>query len=62
MKLVLVVDYLVFIFLKFCDWTVEVKEGNIVSIVKEEDWQGNSKRGHIIDYGEAVVMPGLIDV
>ncbi|KAG8635361.1 allantoinase isoform X2 [Manihot esculenta] len=41
---------------------VEVKEGNIVSIVKEEDWQGNSKRGHIIDYGEAVVMPGLIDV
>lgn len=39
-----------------------MKEGNIVSIVKEEDWQGNSKRGHIIDYGEAVVMPGLIDV
>ncbi|XP_037492442.1 allantoinase isoform X2 [Jatropha curcas] len=41
---------------------VEVKEGNIVSIVKEEDWQGYSKRGPILDYGEAVVMPGLIDV
>ncbi|KAF2303356.1 hypothetical protein GH714_017093 [Hevea brasiliensis] len=41
---------------------VEVKEGIIVSIVKEEDWQGNSKRGQIIDYDEAVIMPGLIDV
>ncbi|XP_011027852.1 PREDICTED: allantoinase [Populus euphratica] len=41
---------------------VEVKEDKIVSIVKEEDWHGNLKRGQIIDYGEAVVMPGLIDV
>ncbi|KAJ4846568.1 hypothetical protein Tsubulata_043281 [Turnera subulata] len=41
---------------------VEVKEGNIVSVIKEADWQGNSKRGKIIDYGEAVVMPGFIDV
>lgn len=39
---------------------VEVKGGNIVSIVKEEDWHGKSKE--VIDYGEAVVMPGLIDV
>ncbi|CAK7350610.1 unnamed protein product [Dovyalis caffra] len=41
---------------------VEVKDENIVSIIKEEDWHGNLKRGQIIDYGEAVVMPGLIDV
>jgi allantoinase len=41
---------------------VEVKEEKIVSIIKEEDWHGNLKRGQIIDYGEAVVMPGLIDV
>ncbi|GAV77921.1 Amidohydro_1 domain-containing protein [Cephalotus follicularis] len=41
---------------------VEVKGGNIISIVMEEEWHRNSKRGHVIDYGEAVVMPGLIDV
>ncbi|EEF43258.1 allantoinase isoform X2 [Ricinus communis] len=41
---------------------VEVKEGNIVSVVKEEDWHVNFKRGHMIDYGEVVVMPGFIDV
>ncbi|KAJ6402072.1 hypothetical protein OIU84_014195 [Salix udensis] len=34
----------------------------IVSIIKEEDWHGDLKREQIIDYGEAVVMPGLIDV
>ncbi|GLT75082.1 hypothetical protein SLA2020_468330 [Shorea laevis] len=39
---------------------VEVNGGNIVSIVKEEDWKGKSKE--LVDYGEAVVMPGLIDV
>ena len=43
-------------------WAVEIKEGKILSIVKEEDWQGKSKLGHIVDYEEAVVMPGLIDV
>lgn len=42
--------------------SVEIKEGKILSIVKEEDWQGKSKVGHIVDYEEAVVMPGLIDV
>ncbi|XP_062161688.1 allantoinase [Alnus glutinosa] len=41
---------------------VEIREGKIASIVKEEDEHGNSKVGHIVDYGEAVVMPGLIDV
>lgn len=40
---------------------VEVKGGNIISVV-EEDWQGIVKTGQVIDYGEAVVMPGLIDV
>jgi cytosine/adenosine deaminase-related metal-dependent hydrolase len=37
-------------------WAVQIREGKIASIVKEEDV------GHIVDYGEAVVMPGLIDV
>ncbi|KAJ4703465.1 allantoinase [Melia azedarach] len=41
---------------------VEIKGGNIVSIVKEEDWHRNSKTGQVIDYGDAVIMPGLIDV
>ncbi|XP_059435708.1 allantoinase-like isoform X1 [Corylus avellana] len=41
---------------------VEIRGGKIASIVKEEDGRGNSKVGHIVDYGEAVVMPGLIDV
>ncbi|KAG6694631.1 hypothetical protein I3842_09G058400 [Carya illinoinensis] len=41
---------------------VEIKEGKIVTIVKEEDRHWNSKEGHVVDYGEAVVMPGLIDM
>ena len=41
---------------------VEVKGGNIISIVKAEDWNQNSETGQVIDYGEAVIMPGLIDV
>ncbi|XP_031391013.1 allantoinase isoform X1 [Punica granatum] len=41
---------------------VEVKGRNITSVVKEEDWQGISKGERVLDYGEAVVMPGLIDV
>ncbi|XVE51319.1 hypothetical protein DITRI_Ditri02bG0030500 [Diplodiscus trichospermus] len=39
---------------------VEVKSGDIVSIVKDKDWNGRSKQ--VVDYGNAVVMPGLIDV
>ncbi|KAH7545983.1 hypothetical protein FEM48_Zijuj01G0152100 [Ziziphus jujuba var. spinosa] len=38
------------------------KAGKIVSIVKEDQKRPSSKLGHVIDYGEAVVMPGLIDV
>ncbi|OMO65175.1 hypothetical protein COLO4_31493 [Corchorus olitorius] len=39
---------------------VEVKGGKIISIVKDADWNGKSKQ--VVDYGNAVVMPGLIDV
>ncbi|KAK1556528.1 hypothetical protein Q3G72_006802 [Acer saccharum] len=41
---------------------VEVKGGNVVSIVSEGDWRKKSKTGQVFDYGEAVIMPGLIDV
>ncbi|KAF8413896.1 hypothetical protein HHK36_001891 [Tetracentron sinense] len=41
---------------------VEVKGGSIISVVKGEEWHGKVGRGQVIDYGEAVVMPGLIDV
>lgn len=37
-------------------------DGKIVSVLKEEGKQKISKFGQVIDYGEAVVMPGLIDV
>ena len=42
--------------------TVEIKDGKIASIVKEDGKIESSKLRHVIDYGEAVVMPGLIDV
>lgn len=41
---------------------VEVKRGSIISVVDEVTWQGTVKNVEVIDYGEAVVMPGLIDV
>ncbi|KAK2644080.1 hypothetical protein Ddye_019275 [Dipteronia dyeriana] len=41
---------------------VEVKGGNIVSIVNEGDWRKKYKTGQVVDYGEAVIMPGLVDV
>nr|XP_048329415.1 allantoinase isoform X2 [Ziziphus jujuba var. spinosa] len=41
---------------------VEIQGGKIVSIVKEDQKRSSSKLGHVIDYGEAVIMPGLIDV
>ncbi|XP_071726508.1 allantoinase-like isoform X2 [Rutidosis leptorrhynchoides] len=40
---------------------VEINGGSIVSLVDEKDWQGKVKNEPVIDYGEAVVMPGLID-
>jgi len=42
--------------------TVEINEGRIVSVVEGYGNQGQSKQEEIIDYGDAVVMPGLIDV
>ncbi|PIA41274.1 hypothetical protein AQUCO_02300203v1 [Aquilegia coerulea] len=41
---------------------VEVKGGNIVSVVKGIYQHGEIIKGHVVDYGNAVVMPGLIDV
>ncbi|KAK9056306.1 hypothetical protein SSX86_027396 [Deinandra increscens subsp. villosa] len=41
---------------------VEINGGSIISLVKEKDWREKVKNGPVIDYGEAVVMPGLIDV
>ncbi|KAF6142051.1 hypothetical protein GIB67_038019 [Kingdonia uniflora] len=41
---------------------VEIYGGNIVSVVKNYHQQAKSSRGNVIDYGDAVVMPGLIDV
>jgi allantoinase len=40
---------------------VEINEGKIVSIVEGYGKQENSVQ-QVIDYGEAVIMPGLIDV
>ncbi|GAU47742.1 hypothetical protein TSUD_387010 [Trifolium subterraneum] len=40
---------------------VEINEGKIVSIVEGYGKQGNSLQ-QVIDYGESVIMPGLIDV
>jgi len=42
--------------------TVEIKEGKIISVTEGYGKQGNSKHEEVIDYGDAVVMPGLIDV
>ncbi|KAL8468009.1 hypothetical protein ACS0TY_031308 [Phlomoides rotata] len=41
---------------------VEVKRGKIIAVVEGDNWRGNAWSHQIIDYGEAVVMPGLIDV
>ncbi|KAH9612069.1 hypothetical protein KSS87_000145 [Heliosperma pusillum] len=41
---------------------VEIKDGKVISIVKEEQWRGITKQDQIVDFGEAVVMPGLVDV
>ncbi|XP_042519512.1 allantoinase [Macadamia integrifolia] len=41
---------------------VEVMGGNIVSVVKTEDLKGIVGSTQVVDYGEAIVMPGLVDV
>lgn len=41
---------------------MEVRDGKIVSVV-ESDYQKGSLLGRkVVDYGNAVIMPGLIDV
>lgn len=40
---------------------VQVKGGNIISVL-EGDWKGKFWSGKVINYGDAVVMPGLVDV
>ncbi|KAK7412332.1 hypothetical protein VNO78_03786 [Psophocarpus tetragonolobus] len=42
--------------------SVEINDGRIVSIVEGHGTQGKSKQEEVIDYGDAVIMPGLIDV
>ncbi|XP_028789715.1 allantoinase isoform X1 [Neltuma alba] len=42
--------------------SVEINEGKIASIVKGDSKQGNHMHQQVIDYRDAVVMPGLIDV
>jgi allantoinase len=41
---------------------VEINEERIVSVVNREKAQKQTKGVHVIDYGNAVIMPGLIDV
>lgn len=41
---------------------VEIRGGQIVSVVEGDHKQGNLWTKQTIDYGDAVVMPGLIDV
>lgn len=41
---------------------VEVKGGIIASVATAENLPGSMPGGHVVDYGDAVVMPGLIDV
>lgn len=41
--------------------TVEINEGRIASIVEGYGKKGSSVE-QVIDYGDAVIMPGLIDV
>ncbi|KAL6573988.1 hypothetical protein OROHE_001530 [Orobanche hederae] len=41
---------------------VEVKGGKIKSVVEGDGWRGKTWTNQVMDYGEAVVMPGLIDV
>ncbi|XP_038971157.1 uncharacterized protein LOC103721871 [Phoenix dactylifera] len=41
---------------------VEVKGGIIVSVVQGDYLQSSFSRARVVDYGDAVIMPGLIDV
>lgn len=41
---------------------VEINEERIVSVVNQEKAPKQTKGAHVIDYGNAVIMPGLVDV
>nr|ATG70832.1 ALN [Hesperocyparis bakeri] len=41
---------------------VEINGGHIVSIVHQNKAPKQTKGAHVIDYGNAVIMPGLVDV
>lgn len=41
---------------------VEVKGGIIASVIKAKNFAKSFPEVHVVDYGDAVVMPGLIDV
>ncbi|KAH9329890.1 hypothetical protein KI387_001998, partial [Taxus chinensis] len=41
---------------------VEISEGHIVSVVNQQKAPKHTKGVHVIDYGNAVIMPGLVDV
>ncbi|CAA7410607.1 unnamed protein product [Spirodela intermedia] len=42
--------------------SVEVKGGIIVSVAEGGDQFSDYSQGYILDYGDAVVMPGLVDI
>ncbi|XP_054804020.1 allantoinase [Prosopis cineraria] len=42
--------------------SVEINEGKIMSIVEGDSKHGKHMQQQVIDYGDAVIMPGLIDV
>ncbi|KAG6505513.1 hypothetical protein ZIOFF_037869 [Zingiber officinale] len=41
---------------------VEVKEGKIASVIETDNQKGWASGGKVVDFGEAVIMPGLIDI
>ncbi|XVF81159.1 hypothetical protein PTKIN_Ptkin15bG0134500 [Pterospermum kingtungense] len=53
-------DYFWCRYVKCIKWKIEVKGENIISIIKDEDWNAKSKQ--VVDYGNVVALPGLIDV
>ena len=39
-----------------------MRDGIIVSVIQGEDRAFDESKAYILDYGEAAVMPGLVDV
>ena len=55
-------DYLIEFLYQMLNWAVEINEGKIVSVVKEEERHGKIMGAHVVDYSDAVVFPGLVDM